>query len=150
MQPVEKIPKLIIDLYGIVAELENLFPGRHFTLDGHLIGSIGEVLAAYQYDIDLFYASRETHDGKTRDGKQVQIKATQRNQVGLRSKPDYLLVLQINSNGTSEEIFNGPGELAWNNVGKPQKNGQRSISVAKLRKLSETIQGSDRVPKRYY
>lgn len=30
-------------LYSISQELEDLFPGRHYTPDGHMIGSIGEV-----------------------------------------------------------------------------------------------------------
>jgi hypothetical protein len=47
MKSVQEIPKLIKELYGIVDSLEALFPGRHFTPDGHLVGSIGEVLAAY-------------------------------------------------------------------------------------------------------
>ena len=34
-------------LVEIVAELEAEFPGRHFTLDGHLVGSIGEVMAGH-------------------------------------------------------------------------------------------------------
>ena len=38
----------------IVKELETEFPGRHFTLDGHLVGSIGEVMAAYYYGIELY------------------------------------------------------------------------------------------------
>ena len=38
-------------LIGIVNELEADFPGRHFTLDGHLVGSIGEVMAAYYYGV---------------------------------------------------------------------------------------------------
>ena len=33
-------------LYEISQELEALFPGRHYTPDGHMIGSIGEALAA--------------------------------------------------------------------------------------------------------
>ena len=33
-------------LYDLVGQLEHLFPSRSFTLDGHLVGSIGEVLAA--------------------------------------------------------------------------------------------------------
>ena len=41
-------------LVEIVAELEAEFPGRHFTLDGHLVGSIGEVMAAYYYGIELY------------------------------------------------------------------------------------------------
>ena len=41
-----EIPSLVQDLYSIVDRLEELFPGRRFTPDGHLVGSIGEVLAA--------------------------------------------------------------------------------------------------------
>lgn len=32
-------------MISIVGELEADFPGRHFTLDGHPAGSIGEVMA---------------------------------------------------------------------------------------------------------
>ena len=46
----DKVQKMI----GIVSELEAEFPGRHFTLDGHLVGSIGEVMAAYYYGIELY------------------------------------------------------------------------------------------------
>ena len=38
----------------IVKELETEFPGRHFTLDGHLVGSIREVIATYYYGIELY------------------------------------------------------------------------------------------------
>ena len=31
-------------LYKISQDLETLFPGRHYTPDGHMIGSIGEAL----------------------------------------------------------------------------------------------------------
>jgi hypothetical protein len=33
-------------IYQATAELEALYPGRKFTPDGHLVGSIGEVIAA--------------------------------------------------------------------------------------------------------
>lgn len=42
-----ELPKLLSDLYVIVAKLEALAPGRKFTPDGHLVGSIGEAVAAY-------------------------------------------------------------------------------------------------------
>ena len=41
----------VLELVRIVSELETAFPGRHFTLDGHLVGSIGEVMAAYYYGL---------------------------------------------------------------------------------------------------
>ena len=36
----------IRELYAITKELELQFPGRKFTPDGQLVGSIGEVLVA--------------------------------------------------------------------------------------------------------
>lgn len=46
-------------LYAISQELEQLFPGRHYTPDGHLIGSIGESLAASCYGLALFTAGQK-------------------------------------------------------------------------------------------
>lgn len=132
-------------LYEISHELEDLFPERHYTPDGHMIGSIGEALAASYYNLELFPASEETHDAKAPDGRLVQIKATQINRVALSSEPKWLLVLKIHKNGTFSEEYNGPGKLAWEHCGKLQKNGQRPISLAKLRALQTTVPQSDRL-----
>jgi hypothetical protein len=35
----------VADIYKAVAELTKRYPGRPFTPDGHLVGSIGEVIA---------------------------------------------------------------------------------------------------------
>jgi hypothetical protein len=110
MQPTEQVPRLIKALYSVIRELETLFPGRHFTPDGHLVGSLGEVTAAYQYDLELLPASVPAHDAKTKDGRLVQIKATQTDRVALRSESQYLLVLRFRPDGASEEIYNGPAE----------------------------------------
>lgn len=42
-----KIRALIRQLYRVVSDLETEFQGRKFTPDGHLVGSIGEVVASY-------------------------------------------------------------------------------------------------------
>lgn len=132
---IKRIPDLIKDLYSIVDELESHFPGRKFTPDGHLVGSIGEVLVADKYGLELLPASAETHDAKTKDGKMVQIKATQGRSVGIRSEPDHLIVVKIMPDGTIEECYNGEGKTAWEQSGKMQKNGQRSISISKLKEI---------------
>lgn len=144
---IEQIPVLIKQLYSIVDELESYFPGRHFTPDGHLVGSIGEVLAASYYDLKLLPASVEKHDAVTRDGKMVQIKATQGKSVGLRSEPENLIVLKILKDGKTTEIYNGPGKTVWNSSGTMQKNGQRSISISKLTQLMKAISLNDRLPR---
>ena len=145
MEQVSEIPQLIRELYRIVERLEALFPERRFTLDGHLVGSIGEVLAAHYYGLRLLTASAEAHDAEAADGRLVQIKATQRTRVGLRSPPKHLLVLRILPGGRWREVYNGPGELAWENAGKMQKNGQRPVSVSKLAQLMENVSEEDRL-----
>lgn len=134
-------------LYEISHELEELFPGRHYTPDGHMIGSIGEALAACCYGLKLFEASEKTHDGQAPDGRLVQIKATQINRVALSSEPEWLLVLKIHQDGTFSEEYNGPGKLAWEHCGKMQKNGQRPISLAKLRELQTEVPQSEQLKK---
>ena len=143
-----EIAKTIRQLYKLTGKLEALYPGRHFTPDGHLIGSIGEVYAAERYGISLFGASHKAHDGKTPDGRLVQIKATQRKSVGLSEKPRYLIVLKIAEDGTIEEMYNGPGKPVWDlfkNRKRP-KNGQYQASLSKLASLNATVKEQDRIP----
>ena len=142
---VAKIPGLIRDLYTIVSELEAEFPGRKFTLDGHLVGSIGKVIAADRYGLELLPASAGTHDAKAPDGRLVQIKATQRRSVALRAEPDCLIVLRIEPDGESQEVYNGPGKPVWDAAGKMQKNGARPISVSRLRKLAAKVSPGERI-----
>jgi hypothetical protein len=66
---VERMPDLVGRLYEIDSELEALFPGRYFTPDGHLMGSLGEVMAAHDYGRELLPASAERQDARTQDGR---------------------------------------------------------------------------------
>ena len=142
------MPSLLADLYRIVARLQDLFPGRKFTPDGHLVGSIGEAVAARMFGLSLFKASTEAHDAETADGRTlVQIKMTQGNRgVGLRAKPQHLLVLRLVAMDRSVEVvYNGGCHAPWSAAGKVQKNGQRPISLSKLRSLDADVAGSERL-----
>lgn len=132
----------------VVDELERLFPGRHFTPDGHLVGSLGEVWAAHLYGIALHPASAHVHDGTSPCGRQVQVKATQGTSVALSSKPDHLIVLRLHRDGGPEECYNGPGSLAWGAAGGMQKNGQRPIALSTLRSLMSAVPMEERIPRR--
>ena len=62
-----EVGELLASLYRIVHRLEVLFPGRKFTPDGHLVGSIGEVIAArmlvvYQFNFFFVAGSLSVHD----------------------------------------------------------------------------------------
>lgn len=144
---IKKIPETIRQLYEIVDELEASFPGRKFTPDGHMVGSIGEVLASYYYGIILSPASTSVHDGISLNGTKVQIKATQGKNIGIRSCPDHLLVLHIKRDGSFEEVYNGPGGIVWNQASIMQKNGQRAISTNKLKNIMKDSHSDSRIPR---
>lgn len=93
----------------------------------------------------LLPASAATYDAVTSDGRYVQIKATQRKSVALSGCPDYLLVFHIETDGSLSEVYNGPGKAVWDACGKTAKNGQRPISLAKLRILSAAVAGKDKI-----
>lgn len=135
----------IKELYELVGRLENAYPGRHFTPDGHLVGSLGEVYAAERYGLKLFEASYPVHDAETKDGKLVQIKATQGNRIALNDCPDHLIVLRITKAGEFEEIYNGPGKPIWEMKGKPQKTSQYQISLNKLAKAAKDVPAGLRI-----
>lgn len=148
MDKAQELSSIIGEIYELTNRLEAMYPGRHFTPDGHLVGSIGEVHAAERYGLKLFRADWKAHDGETPDGRLVQIKTTQRNSVGISEKPDYLIVLHIDENGRLEEIYNGPGERVWSlfEGRKPPKNGQHQISLSKLKEFDKGVLPDEKIP----
>ena len=141
------LEEIIRELYKITAELEEKYPGRRFTPDGHLIGSIGEVYAAEKYGLTLLEASSEKHDALSADGRLIQIKITQTDRISIYSEPDYLIVMKMGNDGNIEEIYNGKGFAPWENAGKVQKNGQRSINLKKLVSLNAAVSSEDIIRK---
>ena len=127
-----------------VNALEAMFPGRHFTLDGHLVGSVGEVAAAYHYGIKLFPPSTELHDGFV-GYRNVQIKITQTENVLIGEEPEYLIVLYLARTGNIYEVYNGPGVIPWKTAGKPDKRGYKHLRVNKLMSLDKEIKPEDRI-----
>lgn len=156
---IERVPELIERLYAVVDELETLFD-RSFTPDGHLVGSIGEVLAAYLFDLRLMPASTKGHDarwmpeaeGSTVAGREVtvEIKCTQRAAVSFYISdlvPDHIVALRIRRGAAPEVVFNGPSATVHAALGESrmQKNGQTRISVKNLRTLDQAVDDRDRL-----
>jgi len=142
----ERVTRLVLDIYRTVEELNDEFEveGKRFTPDGVMVGHLGEVLAAYAFDLILLPCSTRDHDAKTRSGdKLVQIKMTGgRRGVAFRGKPDYLIVLQF-LDGTLSVIYNGEGDAVWKEFeGKTlPTNGQFPIPLTRLRTLNASARG---------
>lgn len=145
----KKFESLIKQLYSTVNELESMFPGRHFTPDGHMVGSIGESLVADAYGLELMTASNKGFNATSTTGKQIEIKASQARSAAFRSEPEHAIVIKILPDGSFEEIYNGPGSLIWRQFSdKPlPNNGQYQISLNKLKILNEQVAESMRVPR---
>ena len=72
-----------------IAQLHRAFPRRAFTIDGRLVGDIGEVIAELEYDVKLDEVSSPGHDARMPDGRRVQVKATFKDSLTFKTCPDY-------------------------------------------------------------
>jgi len=142
----KRFSDLLKQIYSAVAGLEQMFPGRHFTPDGHMVGSIGEALASYHYGIELYKPGHPVFDGK-KDGKEIQIKATQKHSVAVKPGGGTLLVLRLEQDGAFEEIYNGNADRVWKSLShrKLSKAGEISISLKQLRKLQADVQKVEKI-----
>jgi hypothetical protein len=145
-----EITSSLEQIFGGIGRLKEAFPHRAFTIDGRLVGDIGEVIAAIEYDLTLDEVQRPRHDATTSNGREVQIKATFKNQLTIRSVPDFYLGFQLSPNGEFEEIYNGPGQPIAECFGhrKGFDKALLSLPVARLRKLSANIPPEQRIPRR--
>ena len=150
--PAISILMAVARLLQVVKELNAAYPQKSFTLDGRLVGDIGEVLVAAAYDVELFDGVQRHHDGKARDGRLVQIKATMKSNLTFPAAhvPDFFIGIQIHADGTFTEVFNGPGKTAANAISsrKLPKTNLHSVSVSALTRLSAVVTQGDRIPRR--
>ena len=136
---VVKLPGAVAAIYKAVEELDRIYAGsgRKFTPDGHLVGSIGEVIAAEELGLELLPPSAKDHDATDpKTGRRVQIKMTATNRVSLYANCDRLVVLRVLNPGEAEIVYDGDGEPVWEMIkNRRQKNSQHSISLKALRGL---------------
>jgi hypothetical protein len=145
---IESSLKLIFEGISV---LRNAFDGRRkFTIDGRLVGDIGEVIAELEYDLEIDAVSETLHDGTTSDGRRVQVKATFQNHLTFKGGYDLYLGLKLNQNGTFQEIYNGPGNLIAKRYANRKGLGETLLSfpISELAKLQYDVNEKDKVRRR--
>ena len=149
-----EIHEAVKQMLEIVEALHATYPKKRFTLDGRLVGDLGEILVENHYEIKLYEGQEKHHDGETPDGKRVQIKTTMKNSLTFPADhiPDYYLGIKINKDGSFTEIFNGLGATAWESIKNraPTKTNLHSISITALSKLNSAVKDEDRISRRAY
>lgn len=148
-EPPRKIAASIRKLYSARNELRRAFPNLPFTLDGKLVGDIGEAIAIAEFGLTKLGEGAKLHDCRAPSGKLVQVKATQQTapgkSVGLgREKQsfDHLLVIQIFENGKYSVLYDGPGryiDRAW------ADKSFASLSVLQLKRLNTEVKPREKL-----
>jgi hypothetical protein len=146
------IPEAVKELLEVVRRLQEAYPAKRFTLDGRLVGDIGEILVKESYDVELSSGIHKHHDGITPDRRQVQIKATMKKSLTFPADhvPEYYLGIVIHPDGGFDEVFNGRGrtaQLAVRGRTRPKTN-LHSVSISALAKLNAGVREKDRIPLR--
>ena len=85
----QTIKEALTLIFQGIERLHEAFPSRAFTIDGRLVGDIGEVIAELEYDLTLDEVSVRDHDAQMRNGRRVQIKATFKDSLTFTTCPDY-------------------------------------------------------------
>lgn len=147
--------KEIKQLLTITKSLEKTYEstGRTFSLDGKLVGDIGEVLASEKYGLKLLPSNENTHDAiQESTGKYIQIKSSFKNNFYFPKNkpiPEYFLCVNINEAGELEEIYNGTGKKVKEEyIDKKNLKGDNSgyiLSPNILKELNKSVIARDRI-----
>ena len=139
-------------LFDAVSKLQAAYPGKPFTPDGRLVGDIGEVVASLHYQITLNEGLTKHHDAVADDGRMVQIKTTFSDHLTfpVHHVPDYYLGIRLRVDGSFEEIYNGPGQLIFDQLAnrKPTKTGLHGGLMSMLKRINKSVPDAERIPQR--
>lgn len=145
------VKRAVRDLVAVVSRLNKAYPHKAFTLDGRLVGDLGEILVAETYDVVLFEKLEHHHDGKS-GRRLVQIKSTMKDSLTFPGNhvPDYYIGIKIHPDGSFETIYNGPGQQIADRLRgrKVPKNNLHSISIKILGELDELVPERQRIRRR--
>jgi len=147
-----QLPPVVAELVAARNKLRKHYKwaGLKFTLDGNLVGDIGEAVAAEIFGIKLVAANGTGIDGHAEDGRSVQVKATGTGRGPafrcVDTRADHLLFFEFDfENLRGEVIFNGPEHIA---LTKMPENwiGQRLVSKSQIRAADKLVSERDRLP----
>lgn len=121
-----------------------------FTLDGNLVGDIGEALSVINFGIRLVDTlSHPGIDGYAPDGRSVQVKATGTGRgAAFRQteiEADHLIVFDLDfQKAVATVLFNGPERYIRDLLPKPIV-GQRSVGRSQLINADRMVRHHERL-----
>jgi len=134
-----ELPPVIAELVSARNRLREHYSAAdlRFTLDGNLVGDIGEAVAAELYGIELTKRCGEGVDGIAPDRRTVQVKASGSG-LGpafrrVETRADHLLFLSFDFAACRGVVtYNGPEHVALSTF-PDTWIGQRSLTIKQIR-----------------
>lgn len=147
-----KLPPSVMKLVAARNSLRRHYAdvGLTFTIDGNLLGDLGEAVAAELFGLQLVARNGAGIDAHASDGRSVQVKTT-----GTRRGPafrlvnrraDHLLFLNLDLEKLAGHVvYNGPEDLVIARLPRTW-TGQRAISLAQIAQLDLAVRPEQRLP----
>lgn len=142
---------LVRDHYQELLRMQGGTAELKFTLDGNLVGDIGEALAALMFGVRLVDAkSTEGIDGIAPDGRTVQVKTTGTGRGPafrcVETRAEHLLFFDLDlENCRGQVVFNGPEHYAVRKLPEAFSN-QRSLTPLQIRHADTLVREGERLP----
>ena len=150
-----RLPDVIVGLVSAREAMRDHYRPVHgdrllFTFDGNLVGDIGEALAVEYFQIQLSRKCGAGADGVAPDGTTVQVKATGTGRGAVFRDTELhahrLLFFSIDfASCSASVVYNGLEAPVRDRLKRPWP-GQRSVSMARMRKLDRCVCAEDRLP----
>ncbi len=150
----DKLNKLkaeIKNLHHSVSILKELFESKKegFTLDGRLVGDIGEVIAEELFQIQLYEKLEHHYDAVTlyKPEEKIQIKASFKESLTYNHNPDYYIGIKLYESGDFKVVYNGPGKYIHEAFKHRKGIGEKLLSfpIKKLEEISGDIADDKRI-----
>ena len=144
----------IKELIKIVNELKAEYPQKHFTLDGRLVGDLGEIIAEENYELTLYDTVKKDYDAiGNLDSKLIQIKTTMKKAITYPKNfhPERLLAISLDEDGNFKELYNGETKPLIEYIESRTKNPDYKhlmITIGKLISLNKLVDERTRVRKK--
>ena len=138
--------KVLLDIQKSMAQKFS-DKNRKFTLDGRLVGDLGEIIVDMHYDITLHNVSKPKFDAEDSKGRNIQIKATFQDALTFNTKEGYYIGIKIYEDGSFKEIYNGPAKNIYKHFESRKGIGETLLRFAnaKLNELSKEVRKEDRI-----